>query len=129
MGKSTTPITRDQAKDTGMALVLVCLLAFHFSEKQVFFGVAILFLVLDMVWPNLFKQPARFWFGLAELLSTVMSKVILSVVFFTVIMPIGLSRRLFKADSMQLAKWKASSDSVFHDRNDTYCAEDLEKPY
>lgn len=129
LGKTTTSITRDQAKDTGMAMVLICLLGLHFAEIQAFFGAAIVILLINMVWPDLFRLPARFWFGLANLLSTVMSKVVLTAVFFTVIMPIGLLRRLFGADPMLLRQWKASGDSVFHGRDHTYRAKDLERPY
>jgi len=121
--------TVEQAKDTGLAAVLILLLVAQFWERQVLIAPAIAVLVITMTWPALFRPAARVWFGLSEVLGTVASKVLLSVVFFVVGTPIGLIRRVLGADSMRLREWKNNGESVFFERDHTYTSGDLERPY
>jgi hypothetical protein len=72
---------------------------------------------------------AGLWFWLSHLLGTVMSKVILTVLFFVLVTPIGLIRRLLGADTLQLKKWKKGSDSVFVVREGAVGEKDLANPY
>ena len=58
-----------------------------------------------------------------------MSKVILTFVFFVVLTPIGLLRRLMGADSMQLKKWKKDAKSVLKKREQKFVMKDIENPY
>ena len=122
-------ISRDQAKDTGMAMVLICLLIGYFSHKQSFIGAAILLLLVDMTWPSLYRPVGKLWFGLSHMLGTVMSKVVLSILFFILVTPIGLVRRLLGSDALQLKKWKKNHSSVFKVRNHTFTAKDIQYPY
>jgi hypothetical protein len=122
-------ISVDQAKDTGMAMVLICLLIAFFSQKKLFNDIAMLLLLINMILPNIYKPLAKLWFGLSYLLGTVMSKVILSVVFFGLILPVGLFRRLLGKDSLQLKKWKKGHDSVYKVRDHQFVSEDIIHPY
>jgi hypothetical protein len=122
-------ITRDQAKDTGMAMVLICLLIGYFGHKQSFIGAAMLLLLVDMTWPSLYRPVGRLWFGLSHVLGTVMSKVVLSILFFILVTPIGLVRRLLGSDALQLKQWKKDQSSVFKVRNHTFTAQDIQHPY
>jgi hypothetical protein len=90
---------------------------------------AILFLIITMAWPRAFRPVAGFWFGLSHLLGTFMSKVILTVLFFVLVTPIGLIRRLLGADTLQLKKFKKDQDSVFLVRADLIHKKDLQTPY
>lgn len=122
-------LSRDRAKDTGMAMVLICLLIAYFGQRPRFALLAILLLVVNMVWPSLFHYPAKVWFGLAHLMGAVMSRVILTVLYFGLVTPLGLLRRVWGADPMQMKKWKKSTSSVFKTRDHTYQAQDIEQPY
>ena len=121
--------TVEQAKDTGLAAVLILLLVAHFWELPTLVPAAIAVLVITMVWPALFRPAARLWFGLSHVLGTVASKVLLSVVFIVLATPMGLLRRVLGADSMRLREWKSGPDSVFLERDHLYTPEELERPY
>jgi len=121
--------TPDQARDTGLALTLLCLLIVQFGHAYKLVPLAMLFLVITMVWPKAFKPLAGLWFGLAHLLGTIMSNVILTVLFFILVTPIGLIRRMLGADSLQLKQWKKGEDSVFAVRADLVQKKDLQTPY
>jgi len=118
-----------QAKDTGMAMVLILLLVAHFLEIPGLVVWAIGVLLLVMIWPPLFSPLARIWFGLSHLMGTVASKVLLTLVFAIIATPIGIFRRLLGADAMGLKGWKKEEGSVMVERNHLFTAEDLEKPY
>jgi hypothetical protein len=121
--------TPEQAKDTGMAMVLLCLLIIYFKQAYRLVPLAMVLLIVTMAWPKAFRPLAGLWFGLSQLLGTFMSKVILTVLFFGLVTPIGLIRRLMGADSLQLRKWKQGQDSVFQVRADLINKKDLHAPY
>ena len=122
-------ISPDQAKDTGMAMVLICLLIAFFGQKQQLAGIAILLLLINMICPKIYKPVAKIWLGLSHLLGTIISMVLLSIIFFGLVMPVGLVRRLIGKDSLQIKKWKKGRDSVFKARDHEFTSEDITHPY
>jgi hypothetical protein len=122
-------VTMDQAKDTGMAMTLIALLTGHFGHKPYGIAAAIALLLAAMTWPALYRPVARLWFGLSNVLGTVMSKILLSIVFFIIVTPVGFARKLSGKDSLQLQKWKQDRSSVFRVRNHTFTSGDIEHPY
>lgn len=122
-------ISKDQARDTGMAAVLIILLVAHFRHMPGLVPAAIGILVLDMIQPKLFKPLAVLWFGLSHALGAVMSRILLGAIFFLLVTPVALIRRLLGKDSLQLRKWKKGSESVFKVRDHRYAPSDLEQPY
>lgn len=121
--------SREQAKDTGMAMVLICLLLGYWGKFPQFLPLSIVLLFLTMAWPNAFRPLAGLWFGLSHLLGNVVSKVILTVLFFVLVTPIGLIRRWSGADALQLKKWKKGNGSVFVVREGGIQPKDLMNPY
>ena len=121
--------TKEQAKDTGMAMVLICLLLGYWGKFPKFLPVSLALLLLTMAWPNAFRPLAVLWFGLSHLLSRVVSRVILSVLFFLIVTPIGVIRRLCGADALQLKKWKQGRGSVFVVREGPVQGKDMANPY
>jgi polyferredoxin len=119
----------EQAKDTGMAMVLICLLLGHFYKIPKLFPVSIILLLITMAWPKAFKPLAGLWFGLSQVMGQVVSKILLTGAFFLIVTPIGLIRRLMGADSLQLKKWKQGTDSVFVERQGAIRDQDLANPY
>ncbi len=121
--------TPEQSRDTGMGLTLLCLLIVQFKHAYKLVPLAMLLLIITMVWPKFFRPLAGLWFELSHLMGTLMSKVLLTVVFFVIVTPIGLIRRSMGADSLQLNKWKKNRDSVFLVRADLIDKKDLRAPY
>lgn len=64
------------------------------------------------------------WMKLAEGMGWVMSKVILSVVFYVFLFPIAIISRILGNNSMQPER---KSDTYYHVRNHTYEKKDLEQ--
>ena len=122
-------ITVEKCKDSGLALVLISLICYQVWKLEIFILLAIIFLVVAMTYPLIFQPFARFWFALSIALGTVVSKIILSVLFFVIVLPIGLVRRVLGKDSMRIKSWKKGKESVFRTRDHRFTANDLEHPY
>lgn len=122
-------ITRDQSRDTGMAMVLLLLILFVVRKREAFLIGAMVLHVLNMILPQIYRPIAVVWLGLSDLLGTVVSKIVLSIVFFGIVTPIATLRRLLGKDSLKLRAFKAGQDSVMVERNHRFIGADLERPY
>jgi hypothetical protein len=109
--------------------VLICLLGGWFSGQRDWFLAAIVLLVVNMVWPRIYTLVAKGWLGFSHLLGSVMSRVILTLVFFLVVTPLALLRRAFGHDPMRVRAWKAGTGSVFETRDHEYTPEEIERPF
>lgn len=125
----TTKITKEQAISAGMALILISLILGFLLKNDLFFKLAIPITVITMTVPMLFYPFAVFWFSLSNLLGTITSKIILSLVFFVVVSPISIIRMLFRRDPLKIRKFKKDTGSVLVIRNHIYTDKDIEKPY
>ena len=123
------PITKEQSKDTGMAMVLLLLLASGAFKREILVTAAMIALIVDMTVPRLYRPVAVLWLGLSHLLGTVVSKILLTLVFFGVVTPIGLARKLLGIDSLKLKDFKSGDNSVMIVRNHIFTGKDIEKPY
>lgn len=122
-------ITRDQSRDTGMGVVLLLLLLFVARKQESYLIGAIAVHVLNMIAPQIYRPVAVVWFGLSNLLGAVVSKILLVIVFFGIVTPIAVLRRLFGKDSLQLRAFKTGQGSVMLERNHVFVSTDLERPY
>ena len=122
-------VTTSQCRDSGLALVLICLILVLVTSSRFFILLAIGLLVVTMTAPVLFKPFAKFWFGISHALGTVVSLFLLTVLFFFLVTPVGLVRRAMGKDSLQLKKFKREKGSVFQNRDHLFSREDLEHPY
>lgn len=121
-------ITKDQSKDTGMALVFICLVLSYFFFFELYF-LGLCLLLLNMVWPGAFKPAAIVWFGISYILGAIMPRVVLSVIFFIIVTPIGLVRRLLNKDTLLLKSWQKGKGSAFIVRDHLYQVDDINSPY
>ena len=122
-------INLDEAKDTGLAIILILLIIEYVKRPGWLTLCTMAVLVLTMTYPAALKPLGRIWFGFSHILGTIVSKIILSLVFFLIVTPIGLVRRISGADPMRNKLWKKGDDSVLVKRNHHYSSEDLQKPY
>jgi hypothetical protein len=129
MFKNDRKIVPEMSKDAGLALVLVSLLLYRYFRLDFFFGFALVFLLLTMICPSIFKVWAKLWFGLSDLLGKYVSGVVISIAFFCVVTPVGVIRRILGKDSLMLNQWKDSTGSVLIDRNHQFSKKDIERPY
>jgi hypothetical protein len=70
----------------------------HVSQITLPLGAALV--ILGLVFPKALVLPNKGWMALAEAMSFVMTRVILAVVFFGIVTPIGVVKRLFGWDPL-----------------------------
>lgn len=122
-------IDLNQAKDTGMAFTLISLLLGYLGGMGYFFPIAIILLIINMTSPKVFIPAAKIWISLSLLIGTVVSKVLLTIIFFLIVSPIGLIRKLIGKDSLQLNQWKKDQSSLFKERKHSFTRQDIDHPY
>jgi hypothetical protein len=81
------------------------------SLAHIFLPLGALLIFLGLLWPRLLVLPNRAWMLLAEGLSFVTTRIILALVFFLVVTPIGVVKRLTGWDP--LSRRGARSDSYW----------------
>jgi len=112
-----------------MAMVLILLLVGFFTQSYLYIKIAIPVLIVNMTVPVLFYPLAVVWLKLSHVLGTIVSKVILTIIFIVLVIPIGLLWRVIGKDSLKLKKFKKGNESVIDIRNHVFEPKDLEKPY
>ncbi len=122
-------ISPEQARNTGLAMVLLCLIISLAGGNQFVIKIALGLLLIDMVWPKFFLPIAIIWLCLANVMGSIISKIILAIIFFLMVTPLGFLKRHTGSEPLRLKEWKRSKNSVFTVRNRSYSASDLEKPY
>lgn len=71
------------------------------SVRPGFLAVGGLLLILGALWPRALVLPFKAWMGLAEQISKVVTALILGIVFFLVVTPIGVFKRLRGWDPLE----------------------------
>jgi len=100
-------------------------LYFVFKSQYVYFlfaaaGIGIISLAIPAAGSFIVKM----WYKLAEVLGAINGRILLSFVFFLILLPVALIARLGKKNPLALKK--EAKDSVFVERNHKYSAKDLE---
>jgi len=126
---SMKKMTKDQSRDTGMAMVLLLLLIYLKTRRDGLVYAAMILHVVNMIVPRVYAPVAVLWLGLSHVLGTIMSKILLSILFFGLVTPIGVLRRLFGKDSLKLRAFKANEESAMSVRNHLFVGHDIERPY
>ncbi len=124
-----TALSKKQVSDSGMAAVLILLLIGYFTQNNIYYKIAIPALVINMAIPIFYYPFAVIWLGLTTVLGEVVSRVLLSIIYFLILFPVGIFRKLSGKDSLQLNTFKKGKDSVMIIRNFSFSSKDIENPY
>ena len=123
--KFSAKITKKQCMEFGQVATLAILIfALHYKNDH-WVVAAFVLILITIILPIIFYPFALVWFGLSELLSIVSPAIILTIIFFLIVTPVGLIRRLLGKDSMQLKQFKKDKRSVMIDRNHLYTESDF----
>lgn len=125
-----TSVTRKQCIEFGQVAVLVTLLAaLYFKDDHRFILAALLLILVTIVVPTVLYPLAVVWFGLAKLLAAVVPPVVLGILFFVMVTPLGLVRRMLGRDALRLRQFKKGRSSVMSHRDHVYTEADLKDTF
>jgi len=110
----------------GIILFIISAVLFYYdkSSYQIIAYIGGGFISLGLIIPILLKPIYILWMTFAVILGWVMTRVILSLVFYIIITPIGIITRLLGEDFLDLKKIKA--DSYWNNRDSS---EELNQNY
>ncbi len=115
--------SREKQLETCLVIATGMLVIWYFARKEWFVYVAIVVGLIGAFIPAISKWMHWAWYKLGEGMGWVMSKVILTLVFYLFLFPISFIYRLTNKDLLQL---KRKSTSYWSERNHQYTAKDLE---
>jgi Saxitoxin biosynthesis operon protein SxtJ len=104
--------------------LILSFLAFHYKDYNYMKAVIVLTL-LTILLPIVFYPLAYCWFGLGKILGTISSAILLGGIFFVIVIPIGLIRRIAGYDNLKLKQFKKSNNSVMTIRDHIFNDNDL----
>ena len=110
-----------------LVLVTGCVVLYLFFNIRLILFLGVLLGVIGLFMPKLSFKIVWLWYKLAELLGFVMSKVLLSIVFFIFLFPVAMLARLFRPDGLQLQK--KAEGSYYIERNYIFKSKDLKNPW
>lgn len=124
-----TAFSASQLYGSGLAAVLICLIWFAFNRNDFILYLLFGLVILLMVWPAPFRYFAIVWFALGDALGYIVSKLLLSIIYLIVVIPVGLFVKNKIRRRMQLSVFKKDVSTAFRNREYTYKAIDFEKPF
>lgn len=129
MNKLLKNIQTKQCVETGCVLVLA-MIWWYSKTKQpwLLFASGISALLIALV-PVCFYPLAVLLYLLGKVLGKISSTIILTLIFFLLVTPVGLIRRLLKKDSLKLDEFKRNNNTAFTARQHQYLPADLDHPF
>lgn len=102
-----------------VGVILLIIAGFLFWKEKVSFqlvlGIGIILFAFGITIPVLLKPVYLVWMIFATILGWLMTRVILSLLFYVIVTPIGLISRLFRKQFLEL-RWDRSQDTYWNYR-------------
>jgi hypothetical protein len=107
--------------ETLLVLIAACIIIFLIYPYNIILWIALFLCATGLLFPSLVSLIHKAWFMLATLLGAITSRIILTVIYILLVLPIAFVVR--KRLSINL---KRQNGSYFKERNHTYSARDLD---
>ncbi len=114
----------------GGVLLIVSILLYIYEKPlaSYFFGAGFGFQIIAQVFPIILLPLQKIWMTFAVLMGFVMTRVILSILFYLVITPISFVSKIFQKDFLNL-KIEKDKKSYWNLRNENYDKSSTEKQF
>lgn len=116
--KQKGPYTTMLVLTTGF-LIIYLALNFHWSVY-----LSLTFGIIGIISEPLSLIIEKLWFKIADLLGSIMPKLILSIIFYLLLTPIAFFYKLFNKNIIRLSN---SNESTFNDYQNNFSKENIEK--
>lgn len=118
-----------QVYGSGLALILIFILLFMILEVSIFLHIGVALMVALLIWPKPFRYFGILWFAWGDVLGYVVSRIILTLIYFVVVIPVGLIIRKKIRFNMQISQFRKNNGSVFRTREYLFSEKDFSKPF
>mgnify|MGYP001452653669 FL=1 len=107
------------------SIVFFILFIFFYDISKLFFiillSLSIIFLILGLNNSELLSKPNKYWNRFGILLGTIIAPIVMSVVFYLVLVPIGIFMKIIKSNYLDIkidknlhSYWKKKDNSKFN---------------
>lgn len=116
--KETKKDLRKFGLTVGSVIAVIGIVLFYFEKSSAVYFAVIggILIFLGVLFPRLLKQLNKFWMGLAIVLGFIMTRIILTTLFYIVITPIGFIAKIFGKKFMIL-KYDTSAETYWEKRS------------
>lgn len=127
-------LNREKELEVVLTICVVLLGIFIFKEgknlpsTKLLLTVSLFLGLMGLFLKSLTARLAFLWMKLAELMGGVMNKVVLSALFFVVLVPMAMLARLFRKSKSPI-QFGRQSGSYYTERNHRYTAKDIQHPW
>jgi len=122
-------ITRRQNMEVGVLCAIALLALFHFQGQQIYLIGSLVVLVLILILPFVFQPLTWLWFGISRLLASFVPLVLLTILFYVLVTPVGLFRKLLGKDTLKLKEFKRGKNSVLVKAKESFSKKDFERAF
>jgi hypothetical protein len=124
-----TKFTKKENSDSGLALIVILLIGYILLKWKVLIPVTLVITIILMIYPEILYPFTILWLNFSDLLGKITSRILLSFIFFIMVIPVALIQKMTGKDLLKLKQFKKDSGSVFKERNHKFTAADLENPF
>ena len=107
------------------SIVFFILFIFFYDVSKLYFSIllslSIIFLILGLNNSELLSKPNKYWNRFGILLGTIIAPIVMSVVFYLVVVPIGIFMKIIKSNYLDIkidkdihSYWKKKDNSKFN---------------
>ena len=107
------------------SIVFFILFIFFYDVSKLYFSIllslSIIFLILGLNNSELLSKPNKYWNRFGILLGTIIAPIVMSVVFYLVVVPIGIFMKVIKSNYLDIkidkdihSYWKKKDNSKFN---------------
>jgi hypothetical protein len=118
-------ISKEQTKEFGILIVLVTSVLALYSGKNNLLVVVSILALLTLLCPVIFYPFAVIWFGFSKWMGKISTGILLGVVFFIIVIPVGLIRKMMQLDALKIKQFKKTTGTVMINREHIYEGSDL----
>jgi len=127
--KQKLNLTIEKYKDTGLVILLCLLLGYLHSHNLLLIWISVACVLVSILFPIILKPVSVIWYGLSEIMGSIVLRILLAFIFFGIITPIGLVRRWITKKQLLAEQFKKGRESVFVERNIQFSRSDIENPF
>lgn len=117
-----------KTSDTIMVLAFAAIIFWFLTALKILIFIAAILLFLGIFFKGVAQKVSNYWLKLAEIVGGFNSKIILSVIFYAILLPVSLIYRCFHKDPLNINR-TPSKMSYWHKRDYTFTSSDIENPW
>jgi Na+/pantothenate symporter len=126
--KNTKQEKRIKDLETLVVLGIASIFFYLVFKVRALLFLTVAFLLIGVTIKSLASLIADVWLNFSHVIGSINSRIILTVVFYTLLTPLAFLYRIFSKNPMMLKK-DVSSSSFFFDRNHSFAPEEFERTW